>query len=132
MDATSKALTVLEAFTGQRTELSMSEIARSTRLPTSTVHRLLQEHLEWGGLERTATGNYVVGVRLWEVAARSTRAYGLRQSALPILQGLWETTHAHVLLAVLDGTEALIIERISGTVDVPPAGRAGGRLPLRP
>ncbi|WP_280399767.1 IclR family transcriptional regulator [Nocardia carnea] len=127
---TSKMFAILEVFTGERTEWSLSEIARASGLPTSTVHRLTQELVDWGGLERTGRGNYCVGVRLWEVAARSTRTYGMRETALPFLQGLWEMTHAHVLLAVLDGSQAILVEKISGTRDVPPVGRAGGRLPL--
>ncbi|MDT2006571.1 helix-turn-helix domain-containing protein [Rhodococcus opacus] len=122
---TSKALTILEAFTGERVELSMSEIARATGLPSSTVHRLIQDLVDWGGLERTSEGKYCVGVRLWEIAARSTRTYGLREAAMPFLQSLWEATRAHILLAVLDGGEALLVEKITGTTDVPPVGRAG-------
>ena len=125
-----KIFLVLDAFAGERTVLSMSDIARSTALPTSTVHRLIQDMVAWGGLERTTGGGYAIGVRLWEVAARSNRSYGLREAAMPFLQSLWETTKAHVLLAVLDGTDALLIERIAGTRRVPAAGRAGGRLPL--
>jgi DNA-binding IclR family transcriptional regulator len=127
---TSKAFTILEAFTGERLELSMSEIARATGLPSSTVHRLIQDLVNWGGLERTVDGRYSVGIRLWEIAARSTRTYGLRETAMPFLQSLWEVTRAHILLAVVDGGEALLIEKITGTKDVPPVGRAGGRLPL--
>ena len=127
---TSKALTILDAFTGERVELSMSEIARATGLPSSTVHRLIQDLVSWGALERTSEGKYCVGIRLWEIAARSTRTYGMREAAMPFLQSLWEVTRAHILLAVLDGEEVLIVERIAGTSDVPPAGRAGGRLPL--
>jgi DNA-binding IclR family transcriptional regulator len=125
-----KMFLVLDAFAGERTVLSMSDIARFTGLPTSTVHRLLQDMVTWGGLERTSGGGYAIGVRLWEIAARSNRSYGLREAAMPFLQSLWETTKAHVLLAVLDGTEALLIERVAGTRGVPAAGRAGGRLPL--
>ncbi|WP_262107420.1 IclR family transcriptional regulator [Arthrobacter sp. Marseille-P9274] len=126
----SKTFLILEAFAGERTVLSMSEIARATGLPSSTAHRLIQSLVSWGGLERTAGGEYAIGVRLWEIAARANRTYGLRETAMPFLQGLWETTKAHVLLAVLEGSEALLIERIAGTRDVPVAGRAGGRLPL--
>lgn len=125
-----KMFLVLDAFAGERTVLSMSDIARFTGLPTSTVHRLLQDLVAWGGLERTSGGEYGIGVRLWEIAARSNRSYGLREAAMPFLQSLWETTKAHVLLGVLDGTEALLIERVAGTRGVPAAGRAGGRLPL--
>lgn len=127
---TGKAFQILEAFAGERTALTMSEIARVTGLPSSTVHRLIQELVAWGALERTTGGRYVVGVHLWEIAARSTRAYGVRETAMPFLQGLWETTKAHVLLAVLEGDQALLVERIAGTRNVPEAGRAGGRLPL--
>lgn len=126
----SKMLGILEVFTGDRTEWSLSEIARASGLPTSTVHRLIQELVEWGGLERTRDGKYTVGLRLWEVAARANRTYGMRETALPFLQGLWETTHAHVLFAVLEGRQAVLVEKISGNRDVPPVGRAGGRLPL--
>lgn len=125
-----KMFLVLDAFAGERTVLSMSDIARFTSLPTSTVHRLLQDLVTWGGLERTAGGEYAIGVRLWEIAARSNRSYGLREAAMPFLQSLWETTKAHVLLVVMDGKDALLIERIAGTRGVPDAGRAGGRLPL--
>ncbi|MFK0007713.1 IclR family transcriptional regulator [Paenarthrobacter sp. NPDC090520] len=125
-----KLFLVLDAFAGERTVLSMSDIARFTALPTSTVHRLIQDMVTWGGLERTSGGGYAIGVRLWEIAARSNRSYGLREAAMPFLQSLWETTKAHVLIAVMDGTDALLIERIAGTRSVPAAGRAGGRLPL--
>ncbi len=124
-----KIFLVLDAFAGERTVLSMSDIARSTALPTSTVHRLIQDMVTWGGLESTS-GGYAIGVRLWEIAARSNRSYGLREAAMPFLQSLWETTKAHVLIAVMDGNDALLIERIAGTRGVPAAGRAGGRLPL--
>ncbi|MFC8181750.1 IclR family transcriptional regulator [Rhodococcus sp. NPDC057297] len=127
---TEKALAILEAFAGEKTELTMSDIARATGLPSSTTHRLIQELERWGGLERRADGRYGIGVRLWEVAARSRGTYGMREIALPFLQTLWDLTRAHVLFAVLDRNEALLIERISGTKDVPDAGRAGGRLPL--
>lgn len=127
---TEKSLAILDAFAGEKTELTMSDIARATGLPSSTTHRLIQELERWGGLERGADGRYSIGVRLWEVAARSRGTYGMREIALPFLQTLWDLTRAHVLFAVLDRSEALLIERIAGTKDVPDAGRAGGRLPL--
>ncbi|MCY1159485.1 MAG: putative HTH-type transcriptional regulator yagI [Citricoccus sp.] len=125
-----KLLRVLEAFAGERTALTMSEISRAANLPSSTAHRLIQELVEWGGLERISGGRYVVGLHLWEIATRAARAYDTREVVMPFLQGLWETTRAHVLLASLEGDHVLLIERIAGTRDVPPAGRAGGRLPL--
>jgi DNA-binding IclR family transcriptional regulator len=127
---TSKAMTILDAFAGNRTELSLSDITRATGLPSSTVHRLAQELVTWGGLERTPQGRYAVGLRLWEIAARSGRSYGLRDAAMPFLQVLFDLTRENVQLAVLDGHDALLVEKITGSRAVATLGRVGGRLPL--
>lgn len=125
-----KASMILDAFAGNRIAMSLSELARATGLPSSTVHRIARELVAWGGLERTDRGDYAVGIRLWEIAARSRRSYGLRETAMPFLQGLFDLTRQHVQLAVLDGTDALLVEKISAARAVETVGRVGGRLPL--
>ncbi|MEV1286456.1 IclR family transcriptional regulator [Micromonospora sp. NPDC049679] len=127
---TSRALRVLEAFSAQRRELTLSEIARFTGLPLTTAHRLIADLAEWGALERDEQGHYRIGLRLWEVAALAPRSVGLREAALPFLEDLYEATHENVHLAVRDGDEALYVERISGRGAVSVVSRVGGRLPL--
>jgi DNA-binding IclR family transcriptional regulator len=46
------------------------------------------------------------------------------------MEDLYEATHENVQLAVLDGYDALFIERIRGPRSVPILTRVGGRLPL--
>lgn len=125
-----KVAMILDAFAGNRMAMSLSDLARASGLPTSTVHRIAAELVEWGGLERTDGGDYAVGIRLWEVAARSRRSYGLRETAMPFLQGLFDLTRQHVQFAVLDGRDALLIEKISAARAIDTVGRVGGRLPL--
>lgn len=125
-----KAAMILDSFAGNRLAMSLSELARATGLPSSTVHRLANELVAWGGLERTESGGYAVGIRLWEIAARSRRSYGLRETARPFLQRLFDLTRQHVQIAVMDGTDALLIEKISAAQAVDTIGRVGGRLPL--
>jgi DNA-binding IclR family transcriptional regulator len=127
---TGKVAGILTAFAADRGELSLTELCRRTGLPSSTAHRLARELLAHGILERSAAGGYLVGIRLWEISARSPRSSGLRDIAMPFLQDLYEATQQHVQLAVLDGDDALIVEKISGRHAVPTIGRAGGRLPL--
>ena len=126
---TSRALRILEAFRADRPELSLSQLARSTGLPLSTSHRLADELVRWGALERDRRGRYRIGLRLWEIGALAPRL-GLREVALPFLEDLYEATHENVQLAVLDGVEALYVERISGRDSVGVITRVGGRLPL--
>lgn len=127
---TSKTVTILDAFAGNRTELSLSDITRATDLPSSTVHRLVQELVSWGGLERTPRGHYAVGLRLWEIGARSDTSYSLRDAAMPYLRELFDVTRQHVQLAVMDGNDALLIEKLTAPAAISTFGRPGGRLPL--
>ncbi|MGW0582177.1 IclR family transcriptional regulator domain-containing protein, partial [Streptomyces sp. NPDC002920] len=46
------------------------------------------------------------------------------------MEDLHAATQQHVQLAVLDGTDALVVERISTTGAVPVVSGVGGRLPL--
>ena len=127
---TSRVLGILDAFTAERPQLPLSQISRRTGLPLTTTHRLVGELTRWGALERDEAGDYRIGLRLWEAASLAPRSVGLREAALPFLEDLYEATHQNVQLAVLDGTDAVYIERISGRDAVHVITRPGGRLPL--
>lgn len=127
---TGRVLAILEAFSADRPELTLTEIARRAGLPLSTAHRLVGELTGWGALERADDARYRVGLRLFEVAALAPRGLGLREVAMPFLEDLYEVTRQNVQLAVLDGTEAVFLERLSGRGAVNVITRVGGRLPL--
>ncbi len=101
----------------------------STGLPQSTAHRLASELVAWGGLERVDGGGYQIGLRLWEIGALAVRGESVREIALPFMHDLFDAAHENVQLAILDGTQAVYIAKITGRA----RGRsseAGGRLPL--
>jgi DNA-binding IclR family transcriptional regulator len=123
-----RALRILGAFSAQRPHLSLSELARRSGLPVSTVHRMLGDLLVWGALERDAQGRYRIGLRLWEVASLAPRSQGLRERALPYLEDLSSLVRENVQLAVRDASEVVFIERIAPSCAVPTLTRVGGRL----
>jgi len=127
---TSKVVALLEAFDPAAVELSLNDLARRAGLPLSTAYRLATELVEWGGLERGDSGGYRIGLRLWEIGSLASRGVGVRDVAVPFMQDLYEATHENVHLAVLDGREALYIEKISGRLAIPVKSRRGGRVPL--
>jgi DNA-binding IclR family transcriptional regulator len=129
ISVTARVLSILEAFTEENRQHTLSELSRQTGLPLTTTHRLVGELVAWGALERDFDGHYRIGLRLWEVASLTPRSVGLRQSALPFLEDLYEATHQHAQLAVLDADEVLYLERISGREAVHVLSRVGGRLP---
>lgn len=126
---TSKVVAILDAFSADTPRLSLQGLAERTGLPQSTTYRLACELVEWGGLER-GSGGYQIGMRLWEIGELARRGEQLRDVALPFMQDLYDATHENVHLAVLDGREALYIEKISGRRAARVVTRRGGRLPL--
>nr|WP_296064510.1 IclR family transcriptional regulator [uncultured Actinoplanes sp.] len=126
----SKAVALLDAFALDEPELSLNELARRTGLPLSTAYRLASELVSWGGLERVAGGGYRIGLRLLEIGARAPRSAGLQEIAVPFMQDLFVATGQNVHLAVLDGLEALYIERVTGLRSISVRSRRWGRMPL--
>lgn len=125
-----RAMSVLAAFSAGRVELNLSEISRRTGLPLTTTHRLVGQLARWGALEQTQSGGYQVGLRLWEIGALAPRGHGLREIAMPFLEDLHEATRQNVQLAVVDGKDAVYLERLSSRNAVGVITRVGGRLPL--
>ncbi|MDQ2698156.1 MAG: IclR family transcriptional regulator, partial [Actinomycetota bacterium] len=111
-------------------ELTLTEIAARADLPLSTAHRLVEEWVRWGGLTRGADGRYRIGMRFWRLGVRAPTARRLRTTALPYLEDLYELTHEHVHLAILDRGAALYLERFSGRDAVRVISDVGTRLPL--
>ena len=125
-----RALALLSAFDAGHRSLTLGELSRRSGIPASSALRLATRLLAWGALERDANGRFTIGLRLWEVASLAPRAQELRQVALPFLNDLEEVTRQHVLLAVRDGGDALLVERLSSHNAMPVLYRVGGRLPL--
>ncbi|HEV7849362.1 MAG TPA: IclR family transcriptional regulator [Mycetocola sp.] len=123
---------ILDAFTAptQASSLTLTAIADRAGLPLSTTHRMVAEWVSWGGLARQEDGRYSLGMRLWEVGVQTPTARNLRTIALPYLEDLYESSREHVHLAILDGRDALYLEKLSGHHAVRVISRVGGRLPL--
>jgi DNA-binding IclR family transcriptional regulator len=124
-----RVVAVLFAFGRNDTSLTLSEIARRTGLPTSTVLRILKELVAARVLERTEDNRYAVGLRLFEVGMRAPMQRVLRELAVPVMEDLYEVTHENVHLGVLDATTVLVIQQVTGRRSVQTPARSGGRLP---
>ncbi len=127
---TTRIVRVLDTFDEARTVQTVTEIARRASLSVSTAHRIVGELAASGLLERDEDGRVHLGMRLWELALRGSRALRLRQAALPHMERVQSLVREHTQLAVLEQDEALFLERLSH----PDAGanitRVAGRLPV--
>jgi len=124
-----RAFTLLTAFRPGDGELGLAELCRRTAIAKPTAHRLLGELAEWGIVERTDTGTWRLGLRLFELGQLVPRQRDLLEVAAPFLADLFEATRETVHLAVPDGTDVVYVQKltVSGSPDIP--SRLGGRMP---
>ncbi|GAA4206969.1 helix-turn-helix domain-containing protein [Streptosporangium oxazolinicum] len=125
-----RAFALLSAFGSDHRAQSLAELAQRSGIPRSSALRLARALVEVGALERLGDGRFVVGLRLLEIASLAPRGHGLRSVAMPFMEDLFHVTRQHVLLAVRDQGEALLVERLSALDASPVHYRVGGRLPL--
>lgn len=119
---------ILNAFGPRDDDLGISELARRSGLPKSTVSRISQELIEHQFLERAGVG-VRLGLRLFELGESATRPRDLRKLALASMSDLRNAVNLTVHLAVLEGTDVVYIEILParGTPRLP--SRVGGRMP---
>jgi IclR family acetate operon transcriptional repressor len=122
----SKIFAVLDTFDDASSSLRLTEITERTGIPMPTALRLVRELVSWGGLERQGDGSYRVGSRLWALGTGAPCMRRIRRAAAPALQGLFAVTGLEVQLAVLDGTEALVLDAVGRRAEA----HDGDRLPL--
>lgn len=127
---TDRLVRVLETFTPTRTVQTSAEIGRRAGLPSSSAHRIVAELVDAGLLERDDERRVRIGMRLWELATRSSHALRLRQAALPSMEHVQARIREHTQLAILEQEEALFLERLSGPESGSNVTRIAGRLPL--
>lgn len=125
-----RAFALLGTFDGNRRAQSLTDLARRSGIPRSSALRLARSLVDVGALERLDDGRFTVGLRLLEIASLAPRGHGLRSVAMPYMEDLFHVTRQHVLLAVRDEGEALLVERLSALDASPVRYRVGGRLPL--
>ncbi|WP_371573625.1 IclR family transcriptional regulator [Streptomyces sp. NBC_01314] len=121
---------LLFAFDPHHTELSLADLVRRTGMPHATARRLTLELVEVGALERTSDNRFAIGLSLWRLGTLAPRAETLRSAAQPFVEDLYTALRQHVQLAVLQGDQAVIIERLSAVNAVELTSQVGGQLPL--
>jgi DNA-binding IclR family transcriptional regulator len=125
-----RALDILEAFNYNEEELGVTELSHKLILHKNNVFRLLATLETRGYIEQDKkTGNYRLGIKIFEVANVFLHHLGLRRQARPILEELVGKCNETAYLAVTDGMDVVyvLMHETSHTVRVIP--RLGHRLP---
>ena len=126
-NAIAKVAAVVSALAEDRTT---SGIARRTDLPTSTVHRILQDLVEVGWAREDGDRGYLLGARLLALAGRATEQASLVRVAHGTQQQLSDRTGNAVHLAVRSGDEVVYVDKVEGSRAYQMRSRVGLAIPM--
>ncbi|MFI6712276.1 IclR family transcriptional regulator [Nonomuraea sp. NPDC050478] len=118
---------IMDAFAGRAALLTLEDVARRTRLPRSTAHRILDQLVRLDWLEHTSSG-YRLGRRALGLGGDGGHGR-IREAAAPLLHELQLSTGLVVHLAVLDGADVRFLDKAGGPFARSVPSRVGGRAP---
>jgi DNA-binding IclR family transcriptional regulator len=108
-----RALGMLEAIAQEPEGLSNAEISRKLQIPKSSASYILRTLVQRSYLNRDPqTGKYRVGLKILSLSRGALSGLDVREVALPIMRHLMEKTNLTCHLAILDGPEAVYIEKV--------------------
>ena len=131
VESVERALSLLEAFSSERSALSLAELAEETGLHKSTILRLSGSLIRFGYLRRGGDGRYRLGPALWRLGSIYRRGYELGERIRPALRRLVETTGETASFYVIDADERLCLYRENSADPLRHHLEEGTRLSLR-
>jgi IclR family acetate operon transcriptional repressor len=107
-----RAVAILRCFDGRRADLGISDLARSTGLSTSTVHRLLLAMQENGLVRQTADRRYALGPLVVQLARGGGIPNTLRDAAMPVLRALRDDTEETTAVHELQSGQRVVVDQV--------------------
>lgn len=128
VQAIARAGTILRALEATPEGLGTSELATATRLPKSTVHRLVAALAEEDLVAQGSDGRARLGGGIARLAAAEREALG--ESLRPVLLDLRRQLDETVDLAVLDGASVRFVEQVPAPRRLRAVSSVGELFPL--
>lgn len=121
---------ILELLAVESKGLGVSEIARRLGLNKSTAHRILGGITDRGYLEKTEDGIYSLGIQFVELSSRRLSNIELATEAKPYLSELTNIIRQSSHLAILDGSDAVYIDKVEVVHNLRLYSQIGKRIPI--
>jgi IclR family transcriptional regulator, pca regulon regulatory protein len=113
VNSLAKGLRVLESFSAERPELTLTEVAALAKLDPGTAFRMLNTLVMLGYLQRIRdTRRFRLTLKVIDLGMHALGRADLRDVARPILRSLVGEVNEAASLGVLDGADILYIERV--------------------
>lgn len=103
---------IIEQLSHSGTPLSLTQIAASTGMSKSTVHRLISSMCARQYVEKKSDNTYSIGYKLIETASLHINNLELLTEAKPFLSDIMRDLDLTVHLGILDGCEVVYLEKM--------------------
>ena len=130
VQALDRAFAVLDLLGESETPLGLAQVASSLQLHKSTAHRFLMVLERHRMVERTSTGKFRLGLRLFDFGNRAIEQYDLRDRAQPHLRRLVAETEETAHLCILEQARVIYIDKIEPARSVRMITRIGSSNPV--
>jgi len=126
-----KGFRVLEAFTAERTEMGLAEVARAASIDNATAFRFLNTLVQLGYVEKIPEAKrFRLTLKCIDLGFNAIARTDLREFARPLLRELVNDTIEAASIAVPDGPDLVYVERVqAGLVRLGVDVRIGSRVP---
>ncbi len=125
-----KALTIIDVLSTCKEGMPLVQIAKKMGIAKSTLHGLLSTLRDFGYVEQSPfTGNYKLGIRLFEIGNMVARSWDVRTVAKAHIHQLVNDVSETVHLAVLDKGDVLYIDKRECEQNLRIVSEVGMRLP---
>ena len=116
IQSVARALDILEVLAKAPGELGLNEVALMTGLNVSTCHHIVQTLLTRGYVSQAQRGQgYALGSRVLELSSFSARQRSLVDITMPELKRLNKVAGENVHLAVMQGTDLVVLAELDST-----------------
>jgi len=126
-----KGFRVLESFAATQPELTLAEAARRADLDNATAFRLLNTLVSLGYVDRVpGTRRFRLTLKCLDLGFNAVARMELRERVRPVLRSLVGEVNEAASVGVLDGAEAVYVERVqAGLVRLGVDVHIGSRTP---
>ncbi|NOX60704.1 MAG: IclR family transcriptional regulator [Chloroflexi bacterium] len=129
--ALSRGLAIIALLAGKPNGMKLSEIARQVGISKSSTYRLLQTLIQDGfATQDEDSSRYRLTLKFLWLVSDLIEGLGLDHVVRSTLEELGRVTGETIHMALLDGTEAVYVEKIDSPNSIRMYSRIGKRIPL--
>ncbi len=130
VQALDRAMDILDILSLEPEGLGVTQIAERAALHKSTAHRIVLALAGRGYLEKTQAGSrYKIGLKMVDICSVYLNSVELKTEARPMLRDITQRTGLTSHLAILDGNQAVYIDKVEMEQYLRLYSQIGRRIP---